>query len=150
VRTFFDLFAVEEVDLMPRVEAEVLETVVEDSVRDVLEPLVRGMEALNVQVDVLAQRAVDRPRPKIASVLPFRALSHFSGGFGESCSEFLKKLKQLMILQGVTVEDHHFCEAFLESHLTGNALAVFHNIKKDASPPDSFKPTRFQTINIVP
>jgi len=88
--------------MMPKVEEEILETIVSNSVRGVFDPLAQQLTELTLKIEELNEKdsSGQKSRPKDISALPKRPLGLFSGGFCQN-----------LILQGVSLEDNNFCIA---------------------------------------
>jgi len=127
--------------MMPKVEEEVLETIVSNTVKGVVDLISELLTQLSLKMEELNEReaSVQKSRPKILSAFPMRPLVLFSRGFGESLTCFYEKFCQNLILQGVSLEDNDFCIAYLESYLSGAALAYFKATKAKQNCPKTFK-----------
>jgi len=127
--------------MMPKVEEEILGTIVSISIKEVFDPFAQQLTELSLRIEELNEKdtSSQKSRPKILSALPMRPLGQFSGGFGESFSNFYDKFCQNLILQGVSLEDSTFCSTYLESYLSGAALAYFKKTKAKTNCPKTFK-----------
>jgi len=128
--------------MMPKVESEILEAAVSKSVKDIFDPLTQQIEELTQKLEEINARdnhTSNRNKPRILSSFNLRPLPLFTGGFGESFSEFIEKMKQNLILQRISLEENDFMIAYLESFLGGSALAFFKATKLRTNSPKTFK-----------
>lgn len=79
---------------MPRVKAEVLETVVANTVKDIFDPRTRQIYNLTQRIDHLGNddQPVRNSRPRINMAMHMSLLSAFTGGFGEIFLNLWKNL----------------------------------------------------------
>jgi len=117
--------------MTPKLDADVLEDVVRNVVKELFDTLAARMEDLTKKLDDLQPGGTQshRNRPRINLALPLRPLAPFSGEFGK---------KHSMILQGVSQENEDFASAYLESFLTGAALVFYKHKKNIRNAPTTF------------
>jgi len=92
--------------MMHKVESEILEAVVSKSVKEIFEPLTQQIEDLSAKLEEINtrdDRTVTKNKPGIFSSDNLRPLPLFTGGFGELFCDFIEKMKQNLILQGISL-----------------------------------------------
>jgi len=127
---------------MPKVESEILEAVVSKSVKEIFDPLTQQIEELTVrlaEINARDDQARNKNKPRICSSFNLRPIPLFTGGFGECFSEFIEKMKQNLVLQGISLEENDFMIAYLESLLGGASLTFFKSTQLRTNSPKTFK-----------
>uniref|UniRef100_A0A915JS14 Uncharacterized protein n=1 Tax=Romanomermis culicivorax TaxID=13658 RepID=A0A915JS14_ROMCU len=74
----------------------------------------------------------------------------FSASLGENLSDWFEKLEQYMPLQGISVTDDVYKEAYLEAKLSGVAQASFKELKRRNNPPTTYDQFKQELIVIYP
>jgi len=113
-------------------QEDIIQEMIKNSCSEALRPLAVQLEALQIG----NVRNNDR-RPKFHNGLPFPPPPIFSGGFGESFANWLKKFKKYLVLQGVSLTENDFCLAFFESNLGGQPSAIFYELSRRRNPPQN-------------
>jgi len=115
--------------------SELVQETVSSALQSFLDPLAAKLENMDIKLNTIQH--VGAPNITVShtlnNFLSFRPPPPFSGAVGESLANFLDRLNQYMLMQGIDGNGHNddrFQQAYLENSLTGAALASYKELKK--------------------
>jgi len=135
---------------MAKFDVDELENTVRDAFQVAVNPLEQRLAALTLKLDNQAEQNYGRFNPMTAGFLALKPPPSFSGAIGESFSGWLEKIKQYLILQGITEQNDEFRKAYLEANITGTAQAAFREMKQAENPPTTFEEITDALAEIFP